>query len=71
MGSSKSKPVEVDGEEAVKIVKGIDVNTISEMSRVDILQISSLKATISKLEKVSECKKKRESILSITCLELM
>ena len=57
MGSSKSKPVEIDDEEAIKVIKDIDVNTISEMSRIDILQISSLKAIINKLEKVNECKK--------------
>ena len=57
MGSSKSKPVEIDDEEAIKVIKDIDVNTISEMSRIDILQINSLKAIINKLEKVNECKK--------------
>ena len=57
MGSSKSKPVEIDDEEAIKVIKDIDVNTISEMSRVDILQINPLKAIINKLEKVNECKK--------------
>ena len=57
MGSSKSKPVEIDDEEAIKVIKDIDVNTISEMSRIDILQINSLKAIITKLEKVNECKK--------------
>ena len=53
MGSSKSKPVEIDDEEAIKVIKDIDVNTISEMSRIDILQINSLKAIINKLEKVN------------------
>ena len=57
MGSSKSKPVEIDDEEAIKVIKDIDVNTISEMSRTDILQINSLKAIINTLEKVNECKK--------------
>ena len=57
MGSSKSKLVEIDDEEAIKVIKEIDVNTISEMSRIDILQINSLKAIINKLEKVNECKK--------------
>ena len=57
MGSSKSKPVEIDDEEAIKVIKDIDVNTISEMSRIDILQINSLKAIINNLEKVNECKK--------------
>ena len=58
MGSSKSKPVEIDDEEAIKVIKDIDVNTISEMSRNDILQINSLKAIINnKFEKVNECKK--------------
>ena len=57
MGSSKSKPVEIDDEEASKVIQDIDVNTISEMSRIDILQIGSLKAIIHKLEKVNECKK--------------
>ena len=42
MGSSKSKPVEIDDEEAIKVIKYIDVNTISEMSRIDILQIKSI-----------------------------
>ena len=57
MGSSKSKPVEIDDEEAVKVIKDIDVNTISEMSRIDILQIYSLKAIINKLEKLMNVKK--------------
>ena len=56
MGSSKSKPVEIDDEEAIKVIKDIDVNTVSEMSRIDILQINALKAIINKLEKVNECK---------------
>ena len=51
MGSSKSKPVEIDDEEASKVIKDIDVNTRS------ILQINSLKAIINKLEKVNECTK--------------
>ena len=57
MGSSKSKPVEIDDEEAIKVIKDIDVNTISEMSRIDILQINSLKAIINKLEKLMNVKK--------------
>ena len=57
MGSSKSKPVEIDDEEAIKVIKDIDVNTIREMSRIDILQINSLNAILNKLEKVIECKK--------------
>ena len=57
MGSSKSKPVEIDDEEAIKVKKDIDVNAISEMSRIDILQINSLKAIVNKLERVNECKK--------------
>ena len=57
MGSSKSKPVEIDDEEAIKVIKDIDVNAISQMSRIDILQINSLKAIVNKLEKVNECKK--------------
>ena len=48
MGSSKSKPVKIDDEEAIKVIKDIDVNAISEMSRIDILQINSLKAIINK-----------------------
>ena len=51
MGSSKSKPVEIDDEEAMKIVRDIDINAISEMQRIDILQTNSLKAII------NECKK--------------
>ena len=57
MGSSKSKPVEIDDEGAIKVIKSIDVNTIREMPRTDILQINSLKAIITKLERVNECKK--------------
>ena len=57
MGSSKSKPVEIDDEEAIKVIKDIDVNTISEMSRIDILQINSLKAIINKLEKLMNVKR--------------
>ena len=57
MGSSKSKPAEIDDEEAIKVIKDTDVNAISEMSRIDILQIYSLKARINKLEGVNECKK--------------
>ena len=41
MGSSKSKPIEIDDEEAIKVIQDIDVNTISE-------QINSLKAIINK-----------------------
>ena len=33
MGSSKSKPVEIDDDEAIKIVKNIDTNIISDMSK--------------------------------------
>ena len=57
MGSIKSKPVEIDDEEAIKVIKDIVVNTTSEMSSIDILQINCLKAIINKLERVNECKK--------------
>ena len=70
MGSSKSKPVEIDDEEAIKVIKDIDVNTISEMSRIDILQINSLKAIINKLERVNECKKIKHITLNLCSYSL-
>ena len=57
MGSSKSKPVEIGDDEAINIIKDIDIEMISEMSKIDIIQINGLKAIINKLEKVNECKK--------------
>ena len=56
MGSSKSKPVEIGDDEAIKVIKYIDIEMISDMSKIDIIQINGLKA-INQLGKVSECKK--------------
>ena len=57
MGSSKSKPVEIGDDEAIKVIKDIDIEMVSEMSKIDIIQLNGLKAKINKLTKVNECKK--------------
>ena len=60
MGPSKSKPVEVGDDEAIKVIKDIDIEMVSEMSKIDIIQLNGLKAIINKLEKVNECKKDKK-----------
>ena len=47
MGSSKSKPtVEIDDDEAIKVIKNIDIEMVSEMSKIDIIQINGFKAIV-------------------------
>ena len=60
MGSSKSKPVEIGDDEAIKVIKDIDIEMVSEMSKIDIIQLNGLKAIMNKLTKVNECKKDKK-----------